>query len=137
MCLCPEEGGQEGDQVGLRKADLRVLGRSLMSHVRQQGAVAWKLLVSVESSKRSPLLNLELRKVWKGKFPGAGQWEVRTPQTLPSLLRVHAAGRLLSSSSCSLNSVDSSSANPGAFPLQRKHLVPSHKRETQDLLPLV
>lgn len=135
MCLCPEEGGKEGDQVGLRKAGLRMLGRSLMGH--KQGAVAWKLLVSVESSKRSPLLNLELRKVWKGKFPGAGQWEVRTPQTLPSLLRVHAADRLLSTSSCSLNSVDSSSANPGAFLLQRKHLVPSHKRETQNLLPLV
>lgn len=71
MCLCPEEGGKEGDQVGLRKADLRTLGRSLMSHVRQQWAVAWKLLVSVESSKRSLLLNLELRKVGKGKFPGA------------------------------------------------------------------
>lgn len=60
-------------------------------------------------------------------------WEVGTPPVLPSFLRVHVTG-LINSFSCSLNSVNSRSAKSGSFLLQRKHLVPSHKREIQNLL---
>lgn len=59
-----------------------------------------------------------------------GKWE---PHLYCLLSSEHVVGPM-HSSSCSLNSVDSSSAKPGSFLLQRKHLVPSHKRETQNLL---
>lgn len=59
-----------------------------------------------------------------------GKWE---PHLYCLLSSEHVAGPM-HSFSCSLNSVDSSSAKPGSFLLQRKHLVPSHKRETQNLL---